>query len=94
MKGRNVYESGKIGFAYTPQKEHGEGMFERGNIWVSVDNVKWKKAGDFFFGNLINDPVKRYHYLASQVNARYVKIELTETANNSDYASVAELDIF
>ena len=61
------------GFAYTPQKANQEGMFERGTIWVSTDNQKWEKADDFVFGNLINDPVKRYHYFKSEVKGRYVK---------------------
>lgn len=81
------------GFAYTPQKENREGMFERGVIWVSQDNKKWEKVEEFVFGNLINDPVKRYHYFKSQVKGRYVKIEMTEPANKSEYASIAELDI-
>lgn len=81
------------GFAYTPQKANQEGMFERGTIWVSMDNRKWEKADDFVFGNLINDPVKRYHYFKSEVKGRYVKIEMVESANKSEYASIAELDI-
>lgn len=82
------------GFAYTPQKENKEGMFERGTFMISDDNKSWRKAEDFVFGNLINDPVKRYHYFKHTLKARYVKIEMTEAANNSEYASIAELDIF
>ena len=82
------------GFAYTPQKENKEGMFERGRIMISDDNRIWRKAEDFVFGNLINDPVKRYHYFKSTLKARYVRIEMTEAANKSEYASIAELDIF
>lgn len=82
------------GFAYTPQKENKEGMFERGTFMISDDNKSWGKAEDFVFGNLINDPVKRYHYFKRTLKARYVKIEMTEAANNSEYASIAELDIF
>ena len=81
------------GFAYTPQKANQEGMFERGTIWVSTDNQKWEKADDFVFGNLINDPVKRYHYFKSEVKGRYVKIDMVESANQSKYASIAEVDI-
>lgn len=32
------------GFAYTPQKANQEGMFERGTIWVSMDNQKGKSG--------------------------------------------------
>lgn len=82
------------GFAYTPQKANKEGMFERGCIRISKDNEHWEKAEDFTFGNLINDPTKRYHYFKAPIKARYIQIEMTEAANKSDYASIAELDLF
>ena len=82
------------GFAYTPQRADKEGMMERGTVWISRDGKDWQKAEDFTFGNLINDPVKRYHYFRKPCTARYVKIEMTEAAANSGYASMAELDFF
>lgn len=82
------------GFAYTPQKANKEGMFERGHILISEDNKNWNKAEEFTFGNLINDPVKRYHNFKSPLKARYIKIEMIEAANKSDYASIAEIDFF
>lgn len=82
------------GFAYTPQKANKEGMFERGRILISEDNKNWNKAEEFTFGNLINDPVKRYHNFKSPLKARYIKIEMIEAANKSDYALIAEIDFF
>lgn len=82
------------GFAYTPQMENKEGMFEKGTIFISKDNKRWSKAEDFIFGNLINDPTKRYHYFKCVFKARYVKIQMTEASNNSSYASIAEVDFF
>ena len=82
------------GFAYTPQKTDSEGMMERGTVWISRDGKDWQKAEDFTFGNLINDPMKRYHYFRKPYTARYVKIEQTAAAANSGYASMAELDFF
>lgn len=82
------------GLAYTPQKANKEGMFERGRILISEDNKNWNKAEEFTFGNLINDPVKRYHNFKSPLKARYIKIEMIEAANKSDYASIAEIDFF
>lgn len=82
------------GFAYTPQMENKEGMFEKGTIFISKDNKRWSKAEDFIFGNLINDPTKRYHYFKCVFKARYVKIQMTEAFNNSSYASIAEVDFF
>lgn len=82
------------GFAYTPQKEHAKGMMAKGNILVSNDGKKWKKAETFEFGNLINDPTKRFHYFGKTQKARYVRIEATEIAAGSKVATVAEIDLF
>lgn len=82
------------GFAYTPQKENSKGMIAKGIIWISNDGKTWKKADTFEFGNLINDPEKRFHFFKAPVNAQFVKIEATDTAANGDYATAAELDLF
>lgn len=82
------------GFAYTPQNQHSKGMMAKGVIEVSEDGKKWNKAEDFEFGNLINDPVKRYHYLKTAITARYVRIKATEIAANGNILTVAELDFF
>lgn len=82
------------GFTYTPQQQHAEGMIEKGCIWVSDDGEAWRKAEDFTFGNLINDPTKRTHFLKEKTRARYVRIQMTEGANGSRKAAVAELGIF
>lgn len=81
------------GFAYTPQTYNSEGMMAKGIIKVSEDGKNWKEAETFEFGNLINDPTKRYHYFKNPVSARYVRIEATETAANSKVVSMAELDL-
>lgn len=82
------------GFVYTPQKENGEGMMAKGNILVSSDNQRWEKAGEFEFGNLINDPTKRFHYFKKSVKARYVRIEPTAIAANGTSIAIAEIDLF
>lgn len=82
------------GFAYTPQKEHSKGMIAKGNILVSSDGSGWKLVDSFEFGNLINDPIKRYHYFKSAVKARYIRIESVEIAANGAEASIAEIDLF
>ena len=63
-------------------------------IMVSDDNQHWKKTDDFYFGNLINDPTKRYHRFLRPQEARYVRIDLVEAADGSDRVSIAELDLF
>lgn len=81
------------GFAYTPQIRNSEGMMAKGVIKVSDDGKNWKEAERFEFGNLINDPTKRYHYFKNPVTARYVRIEATEIAANGKVVTIAELDL-
>lgn len=81
------------GFAYTPQTRNSEGMMAKGVIKVSDDGKNWKEAERFEFGNLINDPTKRYHYFKNPVTTRYVRIEATEIAANGKVVAIAELDL-
>lgn len=81
------------GFAYTPQIRNSEGMMAKGVIKVSDDGKNWKEAERFEFGNLINDPTKRYHYFKNPVTTRYVRIEATEIAANGKVVTIAELDL-
>lgn len=81
------------GFAYTPQTRNSEGMMAKGVIKVSDDGKNWKEAERFEFGNLINDPTKRYHYFKNPVTTRYVRIEATEIATNGKVVAIAELDL-
>lgn len=82
------------GFAYTPQKQHSEGMMAKGDILISEDGKNWTKIESFDFGNLINDPTKRLHYFKTAVKTRYIRINTTEIAQNSKIVSVAEIDLF
>ena len=81
------------GFAYTPQTRNPEGMMAKGVIKVSDDGKNWKEVESFEFGNLINDPSKRYHYFKQPVSARYIRVEATEIAANGKVVSVAEFDL-
>lgn len=82
------------GFAYTPQQEHAKGMMAKGDILISNDGRKWEKAETFVFGNLINDPSKRFHYFKQVVKARYVRFETTEIAAGEEMVAIAEIDLF
>lgn len=82
------------GFAYTPQRENGQGMMAVGTVEVSNDGKHWKKVEDFAFGNLVNDPTKRYCYFKKAVKGRYFRLVTTEIAGNGRMASMAELDVF
>ncbi len=82
------------GFTYTPQKEHSGGMIEKGIVLISKDGKKWKKAEEFTFGNLINDPSTRTHLFKEPVSTRYIQIESKVIAGDNNTAAIAELDFF
>lgn len=67
------------GYAYTPHRNSKlKGGVSQGTIKVSDDGKNWREVEQFEFGNLINDPSKRYHYFKKAVSARYVRIDVTE----------------
>ena len=65
-------------------------------LWVGVSNdgKNWKEVERFEFGNLINDPSKRYHHFKQTVKARYVQVEAAEIAARTEAAALAGIDIF
>ena len=81
------------GFAFTPQKQGGKGTVA-GIIRISNDGKNWKEVERFEFGNLINDPSKRYHHFKQTVKARYVQVEAAEIAARTEAAALAEIDLF
>ncbi|MDE5944124.1 MAG: alpha-L-fucosidase [Rikenella sp.] len=76
------------GIAYDPQTNGNRkpvGVVQ-GTVSVSDDGRHWKTAERFEFGNLINDPTKRYHYFKTPYTARHIRIEPNDnlTLNNFD----------
>lgn len=82
------------GFAYTPQKQHREGMMAKGIFQISSDGKTWQTVDQFEFGNLVNDPSTRNHYFKREAATRYIRIEATEIAANGKSLTIAELDFF
>jgi len=82
------------GFAYTPPRRNDRGMMEEGVFQTGSDGKTWKNVESFRFGNLINDPTKRYHYFNKPLTARYIRIEATKIAAGENVLSIAELDLF
>lgn len=82
------------GFAYTPQKQRSESMMQQGTIYTSPDGKNWKEVETFEFGNLINDPTKRFHYFKNALTTRYVRIQATEIAAGGNSAAISEMDFF
>ena len=69
-------------------------MMAKGVIKVSQNGRNWQSVESFDFGNLINDPSKRYHRFNKAVKGRYVRIETSEIANNGKSIAIAEIDLF
>ena len=83
------------GFAYTPQQRRdGRNFMEEGLFQISNDGKTWKDVESFRFGNLVNDPTKRYHYFSKPATARYIRIDTTKIADAENIVSIAELDLF
>lgn len=82
------------GFAYTPPTEATFGLMAGGTVEVSSDGIHWQSVDDFRFGNLVNDPTRRFHYFRNSVKGRYVRLVITEMAGATDSVGIAELDIF
>lgn len=82
------------GFAYTPQRQRSTSMMESGEFYISQDGKDWKKVESFDFGNLINDPTKRFHYFKEPQTARYIRVKATGIAGGGKSVCIAELDVF
>ena len=82
------------GFSYTPHKAMRNGMMASGKLQTSPDGENWTTVDAFEFGNLINDPSRRYHYLSTPVRSRYVRISAESAAGEGKGTAIAEIDIF
>ncbi|MCC8071778.1 MAG: alpha-L-fucosidase [Bacteroidales bacterium] len=82
------------GVAYTPPTVFKGGMIAKAKVLVSDDGSNWREAGEWDFGNLVNDPTRRLFYLASPVSGRYLKIVATEIAIDAPQAAIANLELF
>ncbi len=83
------------GFAYLPPQVPNVGMAAAGYVETSQDGKQWVKAEDFTFGNIVNNPTKRYHYFNKPIKkARYIRIVITETAGSNQAAGAAEWEVF
>lgn len=74
-------DQGLSGLAYTPQADKSfKGGVTKIVVKVSNDGKQWKTVESVEFGNLVNDPTKRFHYFKETIPARYVRIEPTVMA--------------
>ena len=82
------------GFAYTPPTDGKHGLMSEGRIEVSPDGKQWQPAGCFQFGNLVNDPTRRFHHFARPVQGRYFRLVVTGIEGVKGSVALAELDLF
>lgn len=83
------------GFAYTPSRYYTKKMLAKGALQISTDGKHgWSTVQDFYFGNLINDPTKRYDYLNEPVKSRFVRVLIKEASDLGETIYVGELDLF
>lgn len=82
------------GFAYTPLQHPAKNMVVEGVFQTSADGRRWKEVDGFIFGNLVNDPTKRYHYFKKPVKARYIRIVPGKIATNGTIEETDELDLY
>jgi alpha-L-fucosidase len=80
---------------YLPRQDKAvpDGMIEEGRIETSLDGKSWATAGDFHFGNLVNDPVERTYDFSKPATARFVRLVSRKGAAGKPYAAVAELGV-
>ena len=83
------------GFSYTPPQKNMGDMMAKGSIWTSLDGEKWEKIGEFNFGNLINNPTRRFFYFKKIVEATYVRLQVIESTNKEKgTVCIAEVDVW
>lgn len=62
---------------------------------TSQDGKQWVKAEDFTFGNIVNNPTKRYQYFNKLIKeVRYIRFVITETAGSNQAVGAAEWEVF
>lgn len=77
------------GLSYIPLQKEVQ-QIVKGTLQVSDDGKSWRTLDSFEFGNLKNDPTRRFHYLKQPVKVRYVKLD----ANLPIGEDMKEFDLF
>lgn len=77
------------GLSYIPLQKEVQ-QIVKGNLQVSDDGKTWKTLESFEFGNLKNDPTRRFHHFKQAIKVRFVRIN----ANLPIGEDVKEFDLF
>lgn len=82
------------GFSYTPVRSTTAPNIVKYNFYVSADGKKWEQVEkNGVFNNIKNNPIKQDIRFAANHSARYLKLEVVGTVDNSNVYSVAELGV-
>ncbi len=81
------------GFCYTPPTGISTGLLAACRLTWSTDGTTYHDAGEYTFGNIVNEPSTRRHHLPQAVQARYLRLEATQLANG-DALCIGELGVF
>lgn len=82
------------GFSYTPVRSTTAPNIVKYNFYVSADGKKWEQVEkNGVFNNIKNNPIKQDIRFAVNHSARYLKLEVVGTVDNSNVYSVAELGV-
>ena len=86
-------EHALMGIAYKPSTASGRALMTKGIVRSSTDGRTWEEVGTFEFGNLLNDPSKRYWYFPRPCTARYLRIQASETLREGSCLTVEDVDV-
>ncbi len=83
------------GITYLPRQDRRvpDSMVESGSVQVSNDGEQWREAGDFTFGNLLNDPAQREFVFAQPQKARFVRFTTATGVQGKPYAGAALIGV-
>ena len=77
------------GLSYIPLQKEVQ-QIVKGTVKVSDDGKIWRTLESFEFGNLKNDPTRRFHHFKQPVRAAFVRID----ANLPIGEEVKEFELF
>jgi alpha-L-fucosidase len=83
------------GFIYLPRQDQWDGgIFLRAKFEVSQDGKTWKIAADNVgFDNIVNSRLQQVVKLPTPMTARYFRLTTLRTANDSNFASAADISV-
>lgn len=84
------------GFSYLPRQDRPvpESRVEAWRVEVSRNGENWQALAEGEFGNLVNDPSKRYHWWPESVQIRYFRFVSLRGTGGNPFAGAAEIELF